>query len=150
MVSRSKKPGKQRLSIYRAPAHIRRKFMTAKLSPDLRAKYGVKRLSIRKGDTVRIMRGEWAGHEGKVVAIDYKKIAIHVDGVTVRKADGTPVYYPIHPSNVMIIRLDLSDKRRKAIIERRKGRVIEEEEAPEAEEKAEEVKKEESKSEGGE
>ncbi len=154
MAARSKKPGKQRLSMYNAPAHIRRKFMTAKLSADLRAKLGIKRITIRKGDTVRIMRGEWAGHEGKVVAIDYKKIAIHVDGVTIRKADGTPVFYPIHPSNVMIIKLDLSDKKRKEIIERRKGRVVEEvaEEKKEEETKTEEaeVNKGESKSEGGE
>ncbi len=128
MKVRSKKPGKQRLSQIKAPLHQRHKFMTAKLVPELREKLGIKRLPVRKGDVVRIMRGEWTGHEGKVVAVDYEKIALHIDGVTIRKADGTPRYYPIHPSNVMIVRLDLSDKYRRRIIERRKGRVVEIEE----------------------
>lgn len=157
MAPKSKKPGKQRLAQINAPYHIRRKFMTAKLVRELREKLGIKRLPVRKGDVVRVVRGEWTGHEGKVVAVDYKKIALHIDGVTIKKADGTPVYYPIHPSNVMIVKLDLSDKFRKKIIERRKGRpeaIIEEEvteEKPEEEAKEGlEVKKEGSTPQGGE
>ena len=157
MAVKSRKPSKQRKAIADAPLHIRKKFLSAPLSPDLIAKYGVKRLAVRKGDTVRIMRGEWRGHEGKVVSVDYGKIAVHIDGVTVKKADGTPVYYPVHPSNVTIINLNLSDKARRKIMERRSGKevIIEEEtnvEAPEEEESAEgekneEVNKEESNSE---
>ncbi len=157
MAVKSRKPSKQRKAIADAPLHIRKKFLSAPLSPDLIAKYGVKRLTVRKGDTVRIMRGEWRGHEGKVVSVDYGKIAVHIDGVTVKKADGTPVYYPVHPSNVTIINLNLSDKARRKIMERRSGKevIIEEEtnvEAPEEEEseegeKNEEVNKEESNSE---
>ncbi len=159
MVPKSKKPGKQRLAQINAPLHIRRKFMTAKLVRELREKLGIKRLPVRKGDVVRVVRGEWTGHEGKVVAVDYKKIALHIDGVTIKKADGTPVYYPIHPSNVMIVKLDLSDKFRKKIIERRKGRpevIVEEVTEKEAEEPKEkvgedlEVKREESTPQGGE
>ena len=157
MAPKSKKPGKQRLAQINAPYHVSRKFMTAKLVRELREKLGIKRLPVRKGDVVRVVRGEWTGHEGKVVAVDYKKIALHIDGVTIKKADGTPVYYPIHPSNVMIVKLDLSDKFRRKIIERRKGRpeaIIEEEvteEKPEEEVKEGlEVKKEESTPQGGE
>ena len=136
MAIKSKKPSKQRKAIAEAPLHVRKKFLTAPLSADLIAKYGVKRLTVRKGDTVRIMRGEWRGHEGKVVSVDYGKIALHVEKVTIKKADGTPVYYPIHPSNVVIINLDLSDKARRKIIERRSGRevIVEEEELQEVEE----------------
>jgi len=153
---RSKKPRKQRLAQINAPHHVRRKFMTAKLVRELRDKLGIKRLPVRKGDVVRIVRGEWTGHEGKVVAVDYEKIALHIDGVTIKKADGTPVYYPIHPSNVMIVKLDLSDKLRKKIIERRKRgleTIAEEEIEEKLEEKTEEsleVKKEESTPQGGE
>jgi large subunit ribosomal protein L24 len=64
------------------------------------------------------MRGEFAGHEGKVVEVDMKKIRIYVEGVTRRKADGTEVYVPIHPSNVMIIELGEVDEVRKKILER--------------------------------
>lgn len=44
-----------------------------------------------------------------------------IEGVQRKKADGSPVYIPIHPSKVMIIKADLSDKRRLEIIERRKA-----------------------------
>jgi len=94
--------------------------MTAMLSPELREKYGIKRLPVRKNDVVRILRGNWAGHEGKVVEVDLKRLRIFVEGVTIKKADGTPRYYPIHPSKVMIVKLDLSDPKRKEIIERRR------------------------------
>jgi len=94
--------------------------MTAMLSPELREKYGIKRLPVRKNDVVRILRGNWAGHEGKVVEVDLRRMRIFVEGVTIKRADGTPRYYPIHPSKVMIVKLDLSDPKRKEIIERKR------------------------------
>jgi len=118
-LTRSHKPSKQRKALYNAPLHIRQKLMTAPLSKELREKYGIKRLPVRKGDTVRVMRGDWAGHEGKVTRVDLKRIRIYIEGVQKKKADGTPVYYPIHPSKVMIIKLDLSDPMRREIIERK-------------------------------
>ncbi len=119
-LTRSHKPSKQRKAYFNAPLHIRHKFLTAPLSKELREKYGVKRLPVRKGDVVRIMRGDWAGHEGKVVEVDLKRIRIFVEGVQIKRSDGTPVYYPIHPSKVMIVKLDLSDPKRREIIERKK------------------------------
>lgn len=119
VLTSSIKPGKQRKALFNAPLHLRKKMLSAPLSPELREKYGVKRLPVRKGDIVRIMRGDWKGHEGKVVRVDIKRVRLFVEGVQRKKADQTPVYYPIHPSKVMIIKLDLSDKWRKKIIERR-------------------------------
>ncbi len=141
----SSKPSKQRLRLFRAPLHLRHKFFNALLSPELREKLGVKRLPIRVGDVVRIMRGDWRGHEGKVVKVDYDRVRIHVEGVTIKRADGTPVFYPVHPSNVMIIKADTSDKVRQKIIERRKR-------IKEIQERVEEVKEEveEKEEEGGE
>lgn len=117
----SAKPSKQRKSLYRAPLHRLRKLFNAPLSEELREKYGVKRLPVRTGDVVRILRGDWKGHEGKVVEVDAKRVRLRVEGVQIKRSDGTPVYYPIHPSKVMIVKLDLSDKWRLKIIERRKG-----------------------------
>ncbi|MEM4827756.1 MAG: 50S ribosomal protein L24, partial [Desulfurococcaceae archaeon] len=74
---------------------------------------------------VRVMRGDYTGHEGRVVKVDLKRVRIFVEGVQMKKADGTPVYYPIHPSKVMIVKLDLSDKYRLNIVERRKKTVEE-------------------------
>lgn len=125
----STKPGKQRKALYNAPLHLLRKIFNAPLSDELRNKYGIRRLPVRKGDVVRIMRGDWKGHEGKVIDIDTKRIGLHIEGVQMKKADGSPVYYPIHPSKVMIIKLDLSDPWRRKLIERKRGKVIEETES---------------------
>ena len=133
----SSQPRKQRRTLYNAPLHLRRKMMTAPLSHELREKHGIKRLPVRKGDEVRILRGQYAGMEGKVNRVDLRKMRIYIDGVTRERADGTPVFVPIHPSKVEIIKLDLSDKKRKEIIERRKGR-IEEPEKERVEEKVSE------------
>jgi len=126
VLTKSIKPSKQRKALYNAPLHVLRKMFNAPLSEELVEKYGVKRLPVRVGDVVKIMRGDWKGHEGRVVEVDTKRIRIFVEGVQIKKADGSPVYYPIHPSKVMIIKLDLSDKWRRKIIERRKGKIVEE------------------------
>ena len=101
------------------PLHIRRKQTSAPLSPELFEKYKTRSMQVRKGDTVTITRGNFAGIEGKVTMVNYKKIILHVDGVTREKIDGTPVAVPIHPSKVAIKNLILDDKRRKEILARR-------------------------------
>jgi len=113
-------PRKQRLSLYAAPLHLRRKLLNAKLSPELQKKLGVKRLPVRRGDTVLIMRGDFKGVTGKVVKVDLKRVRIFVEGATRTNSRGQTVYYPIHPSKVMIVDVDLSDKARQKLIERRK------------------------------
>jgi len=118
----SSQPRKVRKRLkYQAPLHVRAKELTAPLSPELRRQYGVKRMRVRKGDTVLIVRGRFAGHEGKVVRVSVKKARIYVEGATITKADGREVLFPIHASKVMITKLDLSDERRKIILERRKA-----------------------------
>jgi large subunit ribosomal protein L24 len=133
----SKQPRKQRKALYNAPLHIRQKLMSAPLSPELREKFGVRNLPVRTGDKVRIMRGDFKGHEGKVVKVDLKKLRIYVEGVTIKKADGTRVFRPIHPSKVMIIELNLKDPWRRKILERRGAKVEEIEKATEEVEKTE-------------
>ncbi|QDA30772.1 50S ribosomal protein L24 [Thermococcus indicus] len=121
MKLKTRQPRKQRKFLYNAPLHLRSKVMAATLSEDLRNKYGVRSLPIREGDKVRVMRGDFKGKEGKVVEVDLKRYRIHVEGVTHKKTDGTEVFYPLHPSNVMIIELNLDDERREKIIKRRAG-----------------------------
>ncbi len=132
VLTRSRQSRKQRKAYFNAPLHARQKMVSATLSPELREKYGVRSLPVRKGDKVRVMRGDFRGHEGKVVKVDLRKYRIFIDGVTIKKADGTPVFRPIHPSNVMIVELDLSDKHRKKIIERKAGVSPTKSEEPEA------------------
>ena len=135
-----KKPTKQRKMLFQAPDHIRHKHFAAHLSPELRASRGVRALPVRSGDAVRIMRGDHKGFEGKVTRIDRKKYRIYVEGLTREKVDGTTILVPIHPSKVVITNLNLEDKWRKQVLERkRKALAIIEEvaEKPPSEEVAE-------------
>ena len=114
----SKKPRKQRKRYYDAPIHKRRRQVSAHLGPsylDDEKKAYPRSFPVRKGDTVLILRGEDKGREGKVASVDTKTRRITIEGVTIAKADGTQVAKKIHPSNVIITKLDLSDpwRRRK-------------------------------------
>ena len=114
-----KNPRKQRKILHNAPAHLRHKLMAAPLSKELVASKGAKTLPVRKGDTIRIMRGDHIGFEGKVSRIDLKRYRIFVEGLTREKVDGTNIFVAVHPSKVMIKGLNLDDKWRKAILERK-------------------------------
>ena len=108
----SKQPRKQRKALYNAPAHTRVKQLSASLSKDLRAKLGKRTLPVKTGDKVRIVRGDFKNQEGKVLSVDYGSYKITVEEMTLSKADGTVTFYPIDPSNVVIIDADLKDDRR--------------------------------------
>jgi len=137
------KPAKQRKMLYQAPDHARHKRLAAPISPDLRATQMVKALPVRSGDIVRIMRGDHKGFEGKITRIDRREYRVYVEGLTREKVDGTTIFVPIHPSKVMITRLNLDDKWRKKILERKKeARQKMEEVAEKLPEKAVELKEE--------
>jgi large subunit ribosomal protein L24 len=74
---------------------------------------------VKKGDTVMVMRGDRKGLEGKVTQVNRKSYRILVEGADREKVDGTKISVPIHPSKVMITRLNLDDKWRKKILERK-------------------------------
>jgi len=117
---RVKNPGKQRKKHFNAPAHLRHKLMSAPLSPELAASRGTRTLPVRKGDTVRIQRGDNKGFEGKVSRVDTKEYRIFIEGFTREKVDGTNIFLPVHPSKVQIRNLNLDDKWRKDILSRKK------------------------------
>ncbi len=112
-------PRKQRRWLYKtSKPHERHKLLHAALSEELRKKYGKRSARVRKGDKVRVMRGDFAGHEGKVLEVDMKNCRITIEGVTTTKVNGTEVSVPIHPSNVMILSFGEVDDVRKKILER--------------------------------
>ena len=92
--------------------------MSARLSDELRKTIKKRNVPVIKGDKVNIMRGEYYGKEGKVMMIDYKYYKIGVDGIVVKKPNGKEKLIPIHPSNVMITELKLTDEKRKKSIGR--------------------------------
>ena len=108
----SKQPRKQRKALYNAPAHARGKHLSATLSKDLRADLGKRSLPLRSGDKVRVLRGDFKGHEGEVLSVDYTSYKVTIEEVTLSKPDGTAVFLPVDPSNLMIIDADTKDDRR--------------------------------------
>ncbi len=117
-MEKSKQPRKQRKARYNAPLHTRHKLMSASLSDELRAKYEKRSFPLRKGDTVTVMRGDNRGKAGKVRTIDLKREKITVEGVVVARSDLSEVPRPVHPSNVMITKLELKDKLRETALSR--------------------------------
>ncbi|KAK0625991.1 translation protein SH3-like domain-containing protein [Immersiella caudata] len=108
---------KSRKAHFSAPSSVRRTIMSASLSKELREKYNVRSIPIRKDDEVMIVRGLNKEKEGKVTSVYRLKYVIHVERVTREKATGQSVPLGIHPSNVVITKLKL-DKDREAILER--------------------------------
>lgn len=114
----SSRPGKRRKYAARAPLHIKKKFMTANLSKELRKKYGKRNVEIRKNDKVKIMRGEFQKKEGKVTKVLLKKGKVTIEGIQRKKRDGSKVDVKIEPSNVQIIEVDTGDKKRKIMLKK--------------------------------
>ena len=94
--------------------------MIARLSKELQKKYNIKRIQVKKGDTVKIMRGQFQKKTGKVNAVNLKKERVFVENAHYIKKDGAKSFYPIHPSNLLITELIIEDKKRKNKLERKK------------------------------
>lgn len=114
----SRQPRKQRKRLHAAPLHVRHKHLAAPLSLELRQKHGLRSIPVRKGDKVRVMRGDFMKLEGDVLEVDTKRRRIIVAGAATRKADGTEVPRPVSPSKVMVIKIK-PDKERDKILDRR-------------------------------
>ena len=100
------------------PKHKRDKMVGATLEDSLRKQYGRKNLRVIKGDSVRVMRGEYKGVEGKVEKVDTERAIFHIEGIQREKIRGGQVKVPIHSSNVMVIGLNLDDDYRSNKLQR--------------------------------
>ncbi len=115
----SKQPRKQRKYRYNAPMHLRRKMLSSHLNKALRQEYKKRSLPIRKDDEVIIVRGSFSGTTGKITKVDLKALKVYVDTAKRKKVTGQEVEVAIDPSNVIITRLNLEDKKRKKFIIRK-------------------------------
>ena len=109
---------KLRRAHFQAPSHVRRIIMSSRLSRELRAKHSVRAMPVRKDDEVKIVRGKFAGVEGKITQCYRLKWCIHVDKATRENAKQQTVNCAIHPSNVEITKLKLTGLR-KNILDRK-------------------------------
>jgi len=116
----SKQPRKQRKYVANAPLHIKRKFVSINLSKELRKKHGKRNIHVRKGDIVKIKRGKYRKKQGKVLEVKSKTSKIIVEGIQVKKLDGSKVNVKLQPSNLQIIELNLEDKKRLKSISKEK------------------------------
>lgn len=116
----SRKPAKQNKYRYNAPLHTKQKFVHVHLSKDLKQKFNTRSLMPKKGDKVKIMRGEHKGKIVKIQKIDLKRSKVFLEDISLAKKDGNKAMIPIDPSNIMLIEYNLDDKWRKQIIERKK------------------------------
>ncbi len=110
-----KSPRKQRRKVWTRPEHLCRKSVRCRLDDALREEYGTRSLLVRRGDLVRIMRGQFRDTEAKVVRVDHKASRVYVDSATITKIDGKEAKIPIHPSNLMLVKLELDDDRKKRL-----------------------------------
>ena len=128
----SKQPRKQRKYLANAPLHIKMKLMGVNLSKELRKKYQKRSVALRKKDTVKIMRGKFKGKKGKVIKVLLKTQKVEVEGIQIKKQDGSKVNIKLRPSNLQIIELNVEDKKRnralsKGIKEKKQGVNVSEE-----------------------
>nr|AJS11625.1 50S ribosomal protein L24P [uncultured archaeon] len=113
----SKQPRKQRKYLANAPLHIKKKFVSVNLSKELRKKYGKRNIPVKKGDSVKIMNGKFKDKQGKVTKVNLNKSKIIIEGLQIKKQDGSKVNIYLQPSNMQIIELNLEDKKRSKSLE---------------------------------
>ena len=130
-------PGKQRKAIWNASGSRAKKLLSAPLSSGLETRHGIKSLPVRKGDTVKIVRGDFTGIEGKVTEVDRARKRLYVEGVTREKVSGTQTKMSVHASKVQITNLSLDDRWRSKSIDKRKGTTEPESEKKEQKEETE-------------
>ena len=108
----SKQPRKQRKYRAQAPLHIKRKFLSVHLSKELRKKYGRRNVVVRKNDVVKIMKGKFKKKKGKVLQVFTNTQKVIIEGIQVKKQDGSKVAVKMRPSILQIIELNTDDAKR--------------------------------------
>jgi len=125
----SKKPGKQRKAFYNSKNHQRTSLMSTRIADFLAEDYGVKRMPLRVGDSVRVTKGEFQEFEGEVLEINRKTRRVKIKEVTFEKTDGTTFYPMIDSSNLIITKFYKEKKMdawRAKMIERKSYKLVDE------------------------
>ncbi|MCL5009374.1 MAG: 50S ribosomal protein L24 [Candidatus Parvarchaeota archaeon] len=113
----SSSPRKQRKYRANAPLNLKRRMLSVHLSKELRQKYKTRNVSVKKGDTVMIMRGKFKGQEGKIDKVYTRQEKVTVEGIKAVTKKGNKVPFKIRSSALMIKELNLADTKRNAKVE---------------------------------
>ncbi len=112
------KPTKMRNKmIYRATYTTKSKQLGSALSKDLHKKYGKRSVRVIEGDSIRIVRGEYKGVDGKISTISTQKNSVSIEGIKKEKTKGDKFDVYIHTSNLVVTSLNTGDKWRMARLE---------------------------------
>ena len=98
---RSTQVRKQRKYRHNAPLHTKANFLSVCLDKKLRTEFG-RNVRVRKGDSVKVLRGSNKGKTGKVDRVSMKYSKVFITGIDREKADGSKILVPLDPSNLMI------------------------------------------------
>jgi large subunit ribosomal protein L24 len=109
------KARKQRKRLFTAPGHLRTRSLSAHVDEALRDKneWLPRAVPVRKGDQVKVMRGDFYGITGKVSAVDHRSRTVTVEDIVLEKMDKKKVARPLPTSNLVIMAFDESDPRRR-------------------------------------
>jgi large subunit ribosomal protein L24 len=115
------KPTKMRnQQIYQAPYAVRSKQVSGSLSKELRKKYGKRSVRLALDDSVKIIRGEYKGIDGKITKISISKSCIAIEGIKKEKLKGEKIDVYIPSSNILVTSLNTNDHWRKSKLEGKK------------------------------
>ena len=105
------KPTKMRnKQIYYATMKTASAQLSSILSESLRKKYGKKSARVVEGDSVKVIRGEFTGVDGKVTKVSAANNGLTIEGVKKEKLKGEKYDVFIHTSNIEITGLNTDDK----------------------------------------
>ena len=105
------KPTKMRnKQIYYATMKTASAQLSSLLSESLRKKYGKKSVRVVEGDSVKVIRGEFTGVDGKVTKVSAANNGLTIEGVKKEKLKGEKYDVFIHTSNIEITGLNTDDK----------------------------------------
>ena len=96
--------------------HVIDKNIRSPLADTLRDEYHKRNARVIKGDTVKVLRGEYKNVEGKVEKVKTGRSTLFIEGIQREASKGGKVKVQIHSSNVMITSLNLQDKQRANVI----------------------------------
>ena len=121
--------------IYYATMKTASKQLSCALSKELRKKYGKRSIRILKGDTAKIIRGEFAGVDGKVTKISIPDRGVNIEGVKKEKLKGDKFDVYVRTTNIVLTALDTDDKWRINKLEGKKATAARAEDKPKTEKK---------------
>ena len=128
--------------IYYATMQRASKQLSGSLSKELRKKYGKRSARIIEGDTVKIVRGEFAGVDGKITKISIQDRGVNVEGVKKEKLKGDKFDVYVHTTNIILTALNSGDKWRINKLEGKKATAARADDTPKIETKESKPKQE--------